>query len=284
MAAELRVRMARRVAFSSGHRYWDDSLDANGNRAKFGAWASPFNHGHNYGLEVTVEGAVEAATGMMLNIKRIDDLLKGRVLDQVDGKSLNDQVARFKSQPPTLENLMVWIWGIVADREGDALPVQVELKRVRLEETPLLFGELEVSGGGQLMTLTRVYEFAASHRLHSKHLSPEENVELFGKCNNAAGHGHNYVVEITVEGTPDPKTGMLVDLAELDRQVDELVLQRYDHKNLNVDVQELSGLVPTSENVASAIFSALDGRLPAKLFRVRLHETARNMFEVYATG
>jgi 6-pyruvoyltetrahydropterin/6-carboxytetrahydropterin synthase len=276
------VRMARRVTFSSGHRYWLDSLDEAANRKLFGKWASPFNHGHNYALEVTVEGPVEVATGMVLNIKRIDDLLKGRLLHQVDGKSLNDEVAAFKSSPPTLENLMLWIWGIVEASEANAasLPSEVKLIRVRLEETPLFFGELEAAADRYLMTLTRVYEFAASHRLDSPVLSPEENQTLFGKCNNPAGHGHNYVLEVTVKGAPDPRTGMLVDLDALDHQVETLVLARYDHKNLNVDVPELQGVVPTSENVATAIFNTLQNTLPAQLHRVRLHETARNIFEV----
>ncbi len=130
------------------------------------------------------------------------------------------------------------------------------------------------------MTLTRTYEFAASHRLHSDQLSEQENLDLFGKCNRVAGHGHNYVLEVTVEGQPDSTSGMLCNLDELDARVNSRVVDRYDHRNLNVDIPELAGKVPTSEVVAEAIFKKLDGQLPARLKRIRLFETARSCFEV----
>ena len=130
------------------------------------------------------------------------------------------------------------------------------------------------------MTLTRTYEFAASHRLNASGLTHEENLKLFGKCNNLNGHGHNYVLEVTVGGVPGADSGMLVDLVALDSAVNAAVVDRYDHKNLDQDVPELSGQNTTSEIVALTIFRQLDGKLPATLERVRLWETARNMFEV----
>jgi 6-pyruvoyltetrahydropterin/6-carboxytetrahydropterin synthase len=150
---------------------------------------------------------------------------------------------------------------------------------LRLEEMPTLFGELE----NDKMTLTRSYEFAASHRLDSPALSPAENVELFGKCNNAAGHGHNYILEVTVEGQPDEKTGMMVDLEAMDSAVNESVVDRYDHKNFNEDLPEFAGKMTTSEVIAQEIFNRLQTAVPAKLNRIRLWETARNMFEVSAS-
>lgn len=133
-----------------------------------------------------------------------------------------------------------------------------------------------------MTTLTRIYEFAAAHRLDAPSLSPAENIALFGKCNNPAGHGHNYLLEVTVQGVPDPQTGMLVDIEALDRTVHELVVDRYDHKNLNSDIPEFTNMNTTSEIVTQTIFSRLAGQVPAKLHRVRLHETARNIFEVNA--
>ena len=130
------------------------------------------------------------------------------------------------------------------------------------------------------MTLTRSYEFAASHRLHNPLLPEAENDELYGKCSNPAGHGHNYVLEVTVEGEPDPKTGMMVDLGALDKAVKSKVVDRYDHKNLSVDLPEFNGKVATSEVVAQQIWIELDGALPAKLYKIRLKETERNIFEV----
>jgi 6-pyruvoyltetrahydropterin/6-carboxytetrahydropterin synthase len=143
---------------------------------------------------------------------------------------------------------------------------------------PLLYGELTLDP--RKMTITRVYEFAAAHRLHSPSLSHEENLALFGKCNNEAGHGHNYLLEVSVEGEPDPVTGMMVDLEALDNTIEELVVERYDHKNLNVDLPEFTDRPTSSEVLTQEIYARLDGRLPAPLVRVRLHETARNIFEV----
>jgi 6-pyruvoyltetrahydropterin/6-carboxytetrahydropterin synthase len=268
--------MTRRVAFSSGHRYWLPDRSPEENRALFGRWASPYNHGHNYALEVTVEGSVEVETGMVINIKRIDDLIKTRIVSRYDQKSLNDEADEFKRRSPSLENLM----SEIALRLSD-LPDQCRLVGIKLEETPLLYGEWNADSQ-PMISLTRVYEFAAAHRLHSPHLSDEENVALYGKCNNPRGHGHNYVLEVTVSGEPDPVTGMMVDIESLDAIVNEQVVDRYDHKNLNEDIPEFAGTPTTSEVVALAIFDRLESGLPAKLTRVRLFETARNVFEVTA--
>lgn len=270
------VRMTRKVVFSSGHRYWLPSLSSDENRSVFGRWASPFNHGHNYRLDVTVSGVIDAATGMIVNIKRVDDILKKQVLEPFDGHSINDEIPAFLDRASCIENLLDYLAGMLSEALM-ALP-EVHLEGLRLEELPTFWGELNLDM--KQTTLTRVYEFAASHRLDAPTLSHEENLSLFGKCNNPAGHGHNYVLEVTVTGEPDPRTGMTVDLGELDSVVQREVLDHYDHKNLNVDVPELVGRLTTSEVVAGCLFDALEPTVPGKLVRVRLHETARNMFEV----
>ncbi|MCZ7580387.1 MAG: 6-carboxytetrahydropterin synthase [Fimbriimonadaceae bacterium] len=268
-------KLTRRVVFSCGHRYWSDRLTADQNRVRFGRFASPFNHGHNYVLDVTAQGPIDPETGMVVNIKDLDRELQSRIVGPLDQKSLNDEIPRFQRCPPTTENLTLYIRDTLA---GWSLPVQ--LTRLRLEEMPTLWCEWHRTGDQERMTLTRSYEFAASHRLHNPALSEERNLELYGKCWNPEGHGHNYVLEVTLEGDPHPETGMLVDLELFDRAVHEIVVDRYDHKNLNADVAELQGLIPTSEVVAQKIWEALEGALPAKLVRVRLLETARNAFEV----
>lgn len=270
-----KVRLTRRVTFSSGHRYWIPALSEPENRELFGQWASPYNHGHNYILDVTTEGIVDERTGMVVNIKRIDDVLKDDIVAQFDGKSINDEIVHFQSRASSLENLLLYIRSQLVN-----LPQEARLVGLRLEEMPTLWAALDLEE--DKMTLTRTFEFAASHRLHGEHLSHEENIELFGKCNNPAGHGHNYILEVTVSGTPDERTGMLTDLGELDRSVEELVVDRYDHKNLNEDLPEFRGRITTSEVVAQQIFDTLREHLPARLERIRLHETARNIFEVSA--
>lgn len=131
------------------------------------------------------------------------------------------------------------------------------------------------------MKLTSRYRFSASHRLDTAALSPDENRRLYGKCNNPHGHGHDYVLEITVEGPVD-LDGQVVNREALDAVVRERVLARLDHQNLNADIPELAGSVTTTENLATMVRGVLtDGwALPARLARVRISETPRNTFEL----
>lgn len=271
------VRLTRVVSFSSGHRYWLANRSDEENQQLFGRWASPFNHGHNYVLSVTTTGQVDPATGMVVNIKVIDDILRQVVVDRFDQKSINDQVDGFQVQSPSVENLLLYIRSLL-----ECAPLPVKLVGLKLEETPLLYGEWDARMPERTLTITRLYEFAAAHRLHSQALGTADNVALFGKCNNLAGHGHNYVLEVTVGGEPDADTGMIVDIEALDRVVHAEVVDRFDHKNLNEDLPEFEGKNPTSEVVAIEIFKKLRDAVPAKLTRVRLHETARNVFEISA--
>lgn len=133
------------------------------------------------------------------------------------------------------------------------------------------------------MKLTRRYRFSAAHRLDTPALSAEENRKLYGKCNNPYGHGHNYVLDVTVAGSLD-ESGQIVGREALDRLVEERILARFDHRNLNTDIVELRGAVPTTENLAVAIEKRLASGWPlrAKLDRVRISETERNIFELEA--
>ena len=137
------------------------------------------------------------------------------------------------------------------------------------------------------MRLTRRYRFAASHRLYSPKLSEEENRELYGKCANPHGHGHNYVLEVSVRGPVDSATGMMVDTAKLDALVREQVVNPFDHANLNTQFAVFTETVPTTENVsveirnrlASEWEGAFPGRKP-RLEKIRLYETRKNIFEL----
>jgi 6-pyruvoyltetrahydropterin/6-carboxytetrahydropterin synthase len=137
--------------------------------------------------------------------------------------------------------------------------------------------------------VTRRYGFAASHRLHSGELSEEENRQLYGKCNNPYGHGHNYVVEVSVRGPLDRATGRAVDTAALDELVLREVVRPFDHHNLNCEVAAFGSVVPTSENLGFEICRRLKrnwkqvfpGEWP-KLEKIRIGETPRNIFEVGA--
>jgi 6-pyruvoyltetrahydropterin/6-carboxytetrahydropterin synthase len=131
--------------------------------------------------------------------------------------------------------------------------------------------------------LTRRYRFSASHRLNSADLSADENRATYGKCNNPYGHGHNYMVEVTVSGPVDLSTGMVCNLVDLDDAVSREVLSRYDLEHLNV-LQEFAQIVPTTENLAIEIFEILHRTFnKAHLEKVRIEETMLNSFE-YAGG
>ena len=131
--------------------------------------------------------------------------------------------------------------------------------------------------------LTRRYLFSASHRLHSAEMSAAENQSTYGKCNNPHGHGHNYMLEVTVSGPVDQSTGMVCNLVDLDQAVEREVLSRYNLENLNT-LQEFAVTVPTTENLCIQIFEILQRGFPhAHLDKVRLEETMMNSFE-YAGG
>ena len=137
------------------------------------------------------------------------------------------------------------------------------------------------------MRLTRRYRFSASHRLYSNTLSNEKNREIYGKCANPYGHGHDYLLEVSVHGPLDERTGRIVDLDSLDGIVRDLILQPFEHANLNTDVEEFGTLVPTTENLALVVEKRLEREWPArfsdtKLDRIRIWETRRNIFEVRA--
>jgi 6-pyruvoyltetrahydropterin/6-carboxytetrahydropterin synthase len=126
---------------------------------------------------------------------------------------------------------------------------------------------------------SRRYRLSASHRLHSEELSVEENRRVYGKCNNPHGHGHNYIVEVTVGGQVDPDTGMVANLCRLDACVNGEILERFDHQNLN-HCSEFKDRVPTTENLCITIYDILARSFhDAALVRVRVEETSNNFFE-----
>ncbi len=128
--------------------------------------------------------------------------------------------------------------------------------------------------------VTRKVHFNAAHRLHNPAKSDAWNRETFGKCNNPNWHGHNYVLEVTVAGEPDPDTGYVIDLGVLKGLVEEKIVDKVDHKNLNLEVDFLEGVLPSTENFIVAIWNELIEALPSgRLHAVRLYETERNVAE-----
>jgi 6-pyruvoyltetrahydropterin/6-carboxytetrahydropterin synthase len=133
-----------------------------------------------------------------------------------------------------------------------------------------------------MMELTRVYHFSAAHRLQSPTLSPEENARRYGRC--AGTHGHNYYLEVTMRGEPDPVTGMLIDIGRVDAAVAGTVLDHVDHQSLEA-VPRLAGVITTGESLARSFWRLLEPELPTgALARVAVVETAKNRFEYAGEG
>ena len=131
--------------------------------------------------------------------------------------------------------------------------------------------------------ITRQVHFNSAHRLINPAKGKKWNEKKFGPCTNPHWHGHNYVLEVTVKGAPDPETGYVIDLAELKLILHRAVVDKCDHRNLNSDVDFLRGLIPSTENLVIAFWNEIEAHLPraAKLFRVRLYETPRNFADYY---
>ena len=142
-----------------------------------------------------------------------------------------------------------------------------------------------------MTTVTRLYHFSASHRLHIPELTEQENYALYGKCNNPYGHGHDYTLEVTAAGPVDEQTGVLLFREDLDRLVRECVLSQFDGRNINLDVPDFAaGLVPTTENIALVISRELEKNWPvylgdslSTLYRIHIQETGRNGFELFVS-
>ena len=136
-----------------------------------------------------------------------------------------------------------------------------------------------------MIYLTRKIEFSAAHRYHNPDFSAEENRRIFGKCNYPNGHGHNYVLEVTVGGETDPATGMVLDLKELKELLEREVMDRMDHRSLNHEVAELAGRIPTCENIAAVIWELLAPKIRrGQLARVRLWESPDLYVDCYEDG
>lgn len=130
-----------------------------------------------------------------------------------------------------------------------------------------------------MVYITRRFYFSASHRVFNPQLSDEQNLKIYGKCSSPNGHGHNYVLNVTVAGEVDETMGYVMDLTELKNLVEEDVVSKIDHKNLNMDVDFLKGLLPTTENIAIKIWEQIEAKVnnsKRKLYSVELKETENN--------
>lgn len=133
-----------------------------------------------------------------------------------------------------------------------------------------------------MLYLTKKLSFSAAHRLYNPSFTFEKNEEIYDKCNNPNGHGHNYILEVTVRGEPDKETGYVIDLKKLKQLINKEIIEKVDHKNLNLDVDFLKGVIPTVENLVLAFWQILKDKLPSgELHRIKLWETENSFIEYY---
>jgi len=133
-----------------------------------------------------------------------------------------------------------------------------------------------------MLYVTKKIEFSASHRLFNPTFTDTMNDEIFDKCNNFFGHGHNYVLEVTVAGLPDPQTGYVIDLKKLKRIIKNDIIDKVDHKHLNYDVVCLKGIIPTAENLAVTFWRILEDKITnGKLYKIRLFESDSSYVEYF---
>jgi len=222
-------------------------------------------------LQATLSGNIDPSTGMLINIKLVDKILRQHAIP-----TLRDGYFREPPHPAPalLENLF-------KNLRQKFLPHTLESLTLNL--SPYLKLKIQEP---HMIQLSLKFEFSAAHRLHSPSLSESENLELFGRCTNPNGHGHNYELEVTLIGPPDA-TGRLFPIHQLQNIVTTHILDRFDHKHLNLDCEEFQtggGLNPTVENIAAVIYQKLKpniegGAPPAKLHRIKLWETPKTVAE-----
>jgi len=251
------VLLTKRIEFSASHRYHNEAWDAARNRAVFGACNNAPGHGHNYLLDVTVSGEVDRHTGMVVNLFDLKRVLQ-EVLEEFDHNHLNLDTPYFKDAIPTTENIARVLW--------QRLETQKDIGRlhaIRLYEDEDLFADVTAAAGLDVASVSRRYQFTAVY---------EGDAASGGNWN-----GHTYDLFVTVHGPIDRETGMVTDIAGLDRLVQEKVIQPFNGREL----RKILGIPSvTGEQLVRAIWDRLVNSVPSgNLDRVRLVQTRDLVFE-----
>jgi 6-pyruvoyltetrahydropterin/6-carboxytetrahydropterin synthase len=248
--------LSREIRFSINST-GDDAQLAGSPSNSFGGFPTATGISPYLCLQVSVGGLPSDQTGCVLNIKEIDQAVRGRAIP-----ICSSFIAAGKTDTAALLRTLF-------EELKNAWP-GVELQQLRLLLNPYL--DLTISRERAMVHLSQKFEFSASHRLHNPALSDEQNRSLFGKCNNPNGHGHNYVLQVTLAAQPLPQ------LPEIERLVAAAVIDRFDHKNLNVEIPEFRDLIPSVENIAKVIYKLLKPKL-VQLQSVTVWETTKTWCE-----
>jgi 6-pyruvoyltetrahydropterin/6-carboxytetrahydropterin synthase len=259
------MELTREVRFSLGG---DDPPGGVNN--SWGGWPASCGIVPFVVLRITVSGEVDRRTGFLCNIILLD-----RAVREVVVPRLSERWRLHAAKPLPVEILLADFAPLLES----SLPGGVRLSRLELRVTPSLAYTWHAEKE-RMVSLTQVFEFAAAHRLYCADFSEDENRKIFGKCTNPNGHGHNYLVEVTVQGQPDARSGLLLQIGEFEQIVKRRVIDVFDHKHLNSDCPEFAQLNPSVENITRIIWEKLEGAFGrTTLARVRVYETPKTVAE-----
>ncbi|MGF1634775.1 MAG: 6-pyruvoyl tetrahydropterin synthase family protein [Phycisphaerae bacterium] len=253
-------RLTRQVRFGIS----PDGTLADGGTNGFAARPPLLGLGIYLELEATFVGEPDVASQYVKDIKAIDTAVGERVLPVVQAALAAGRSGSADAGGRMLQTAFDRLAGAFAD---------VRLANLKLRLSPQLHLETD---GTDMIRLTQTFEFSASHRLHNDRFSDEDNRRMYGKCNNAQGHGHNYVVEVTLKGPPGAD-GQLMPVRRFEETVQAVVIDDFDHKHLNTQVADFEVTIPSVENIAAAIFQRLASAFeaPVRLDNVRVYETPK---------
>jgi len=233
----------------------------------FGGFPSLMGIGHYFSLEVTLVGEVQPKDGCLRNIKEIDQVVRQLAVPVVGAF-----IRRERFEAPLLMDKLFELL-------KNAWPGN-DVHTLRLALSPTLALKI-FAQEYPMVRLSQKFEFSASHRLHNPELSDDENRRLFGKCNNPLGHGHNYVVQVTLAGQPDAN-GLIIAVPQFEQIVSQTVIEPFDHRNLNAEIPQFKDLIPSVENIAMVVFKLLKPKFadtPARLAGVTVWETPKTWCE-----
>jgi 6-pyruvoyltetrahydropterin/6-carboxytetrahydropterin synthase len=259
-------RLTREVRFAVNGP--DDPQWAQRPTNGYGGYPSLTAFGPYLTLRLTLAGPLDPVSGYLLNIKQIDQTVRDRAIPFIANAVAGDRLL-----PPA--RLVDRLYQMLA-----AWP-PLSLEELSLHLSPYLAYSICASEQ-PMIRLSQKFEFSATHRLHNPAATEEENRRIFGKCNNPHGHGHNYEVQVTLTGDPHPN-GALIEIPRFERIVAATVIDRFDHRNLNVELPEFRELIPTVENIAMTIYRLLKPRIgetgQASLASVTVWETPKTWCE-----
>jgi len=256
-------RLTRQVRFATNDGA--DRAPEGSPTNSYAGFPSIAGFGHYMSLDVTLSGVPSPVSNYVINIKEIDEAVRRRAIPMVAHAIRSYD----RATPETLVRSVF--------NELRHWP-PLTLDQVRLNLSPFL-SFTATAAEQSMIQLSQKFEFSATHRLHNPACSDEENRKTFGKCNNPHGHGHNYELQVTLSGSTD-SSGVLIDIPAFERIVAQTVVDKFDHKNLNIELPEFRELIPTVENIAMVIYRLLKPKFdPVKLKSVTVWETPKTWCE-----